>query len=190
MQMSQPPIFQKTYMDTYTGDGHPTGEVHSYDDVHRLGLWHKAVHVWLLNSQGQFLIQKRGPHMHTKPNQYECTAAGHIDHGQTSSSTACKELIEETSINISPEQLEYIGTFVDTFEQDGGVVCNNEFDDVYLVRMDVVLKELVYSEHEVVSLSWHDAREYLKRGMAGDSALVFRPLEYSLIYQYLFAQES
>ena len=185
---TESPFFHRTYMETYTADGVPTGEVHSYDDVHRLGLWHKAVHVWLLNSQGQFLIQKRSPHVHTAPNRYECTAGGHIDQGQTSLDAAVRELTEETSIIVMPEQLEYVGTFVDSFVQDE-VVVNNEFDDIYLVRMDVKLEDLVHSEHEVSSLSWHDAREYLERGIAGDEALVFRPDEYRMLYAYLFAPQ-
>lgn len=39
--------------------GAPTGEVRPRSQVHAEGLYHSAVHVWLLSPTGELLLQRR-----------------------------------------------------------------------------------------------------------------------------------
>jgi 8-oxo-dGTP pyrophosphatase MutT (NUDIX family) len=165
--------------------GNITGEKESYDRIHRQGLWHKSVHVWLMNDKGELLIQKRGAFAHTSPNKWECTAAGHIDWGKTSVLSALHELLEETGIGASPEELLLVGTIVDTFTMNEGTLVNNEVDDVYLIQRNDIA-HLEKENKEISDLAWFPAKEYLKRGIADDPELVSRKVEYELLYNYLF----
>ncbi len=178
-------MYHKTFLETYTIDGSPTHVTESYNVVHRKGLWHRAVHVWLCNSNKQFLVQKRSRFLHTTPGQYECTAGGHIDAGHTSIETALHELHEEVGLEVSPNDLEFVGTIIDQFEMYGGATKNNEFDDVYIVWKDVQIDDLKINPNEVELLEWFDAMEYLQRGINDDPAIVHRPKEYHLLYTYL-----
>ena len=181
-------LYEKSFLETYHADGTSTGQMASYDRVHRQGLWHKGVHVWLLTSDNKFLVQKRGPSVQTAPGKYECAAAGHVDVGHTSLETAIKELEEEAGIAVHSDEIELVGTIIDQFTMCEGTILNNEFDDVYLIRKDVTLDDLSHHGHEVSSFHFFDAEEYLSRGMHNDFELVMRRNEYELLYQYLFVE--
>ena len=48
--------------------------------VHRLGLWHKTLHVWLIYKDGNknfVVMQVRGRNVGTTPNKLDATVAGH-----------------------------------------------------------------------------------------------------------------
>lgn len=59
----------------FTGISKPRGE------IHKLGLYHKAIHCWIINSKGEMLIQKRSPLKKAYPNLWDISCAGHIEAG-------------------------------------------------------------------------------------------------------------
>lgn len=177
--------FQKTYLDVYDETGATILGKKTYDQVHRNGLWHKGVHVWILNDQNQLLVQKRGLSVQTYPGLYESSATGHIDQGKSSLETAIAECKEELGWILTESDFEYIGTIVDQFENLDGTIQNNEFDDVYIVRKNIFLDDLTISKIEVSEIVYIDAKTYLEKGIVGDSTIVPRKHEYELLYQYL-----
>ena len=178
--------FTPSVLDLYDEHGMPTGEVASYDRIHRQGLWHRSVRVWLLDSHGRFLVQKRSADTHTYPNKYESTAGGHIEQGDDSISTALRELHEEAGILASEEDLIFIGTLRDHFTDLNGAIVNNSFDDIYLIRRDVNQDHLPHSNHEVANFTFFDAKEFLERGMQGDEKIIPRPEEFEILHNFLF----
>ena len=176
-------IFHATNHMAYDIDGNEIG-VKSYDTIHRQGLWHKAVHVWLINEKNEFLVQKRGDKVQTWPGLYENTAGGHIDIGDDSIKSAIKELYEETNIKKDESDFEFVGTIIDQFENKERCVINNEFDDIYIVRVNSDI-EFTKSHSEVKELVWFPAKEYLNKGIAGDSKITPRKVEYELLKKYL-----
>ncbi|MFO1435959.1 MAG: NUDIX domain-containing protein [Gammaproteobacteria bacterium] len=62
--------------------------------VHRLGLRHRAVHVWVYNPQGEVLLQKRSVRKECFPGLWDSSAAGHVDRGEEHD-CAVRELGEE-----------------------------------------------------------------------------------------------
>lgn len=178
--------YTPTYLELCDQAGNMTGESASYDHIHRQGLWHKSAHVWLINTQGEFLVQRRGQFTQTTPGMLECTAAGHVDRGHTSIETALRELQEEVGIQVTADELTLVGAIVDQFEMNAGTLKNNEYDDIYLVRKDIDIETLKKQNDEISDLAWFPAREYLERGIAGDPEIVPRKAEYELLMQYLF----
>jgi hypothetical protein len=53
------------YVDVLDSSGRPVGKMKPKSEVHRDGDWHGAAHLWILNREGQILIQRRSP---TKEN--------------------------------------------------------------------------------------------------------------------------
>lgn len=47
------------FLDVLNPDGSPAGERLSREEVHRKGLHHRTVHVWVRNAKGELLLQKR-----------------------------------------------------------------------------------------------------------------------------------
>jgi isopentenyldiphosphate isomerase len=65
--------------DTYHEDGRPTGQRRTRSDVHRLGLWHRSVHIYLLNcNASEVLIQKRAAIKESFAGLYDVGVAGYV----------------------------------------------------------------------------------------------------------------
>ena len=75
--------------------------------VHRLGLRHRAVHVWVYNSRGELLLQKRSTRKECFPGLWDSAAAGHVDRGEEYDDCAIRELGEELGLQLEnpPERL-------------------------------------------------------------------------------------
>ena len=81
----------------------------SREETHKKGLLHRVVDIFIFNSQGEILLQKRSEKKDTNPGLWTFSAGGHVESGNGWLETACKELQEELGIKT---ELEEIGTFV------------------------------------------------------------------------------
>ncbi|MEO0445560.1 MAG: 16S rRNA (adenine(1518)-N(6)/adenine(1519)-N(6))-dimethyltransferase RsmA [Verrucomicrobiota bacterium] len=64
-------------------------------EVHRTGLRHRAVHLFLQNKAGEVFLQKRSRLKDVHPGAWDSSAAGHLDSGESYESAAQRELHEE-----------------------------------------------------------------------------------------------
>ena len=64
-------------------------------DVHVNNLTHRAVHLWIFNTQGELFLQKRSPWKINHPNLWCSSAAGHVDTGETYEEAGHREMREE-----------------------------------------------------------------------------------------------
>ena len=101
-----------------------TGKILSREEVHKRGLWHKTVHIWVINKKGDILLQKRSPMKKTSPNMWTTSVSGHLSAGDSSIEGAIRELKEETGYNSN-----YL-IKLDEFYQDEG--CSQALNRIYL----------------------------------------------------------
>lgn len=66
--------------------------------VHREGLWHRAVHMFVFNKRKELFLQKRSRLKDNHPGVWDSSAAGHLNAGEGYESTAVRELAEELGI--------------------------------------------------------------------------------------------
>lgn len=66
--------------------------------VHREGLWHRAVHVYLLRSDGRLLLQRRQRDKDIWPGAWDLSAAEHLKPGETFRQGAIRGLQEELDV--------------------------------------------------------------------------------------------
>lgn len=118
---------------------HKTSERHDKVD----GEYRQSVHTWIQNSKGEFLIQKRTPNKKFFPNMWSQTGGG-VDTGETSLQAALRECKEELGIDINPNNMELILSFKRKYD----------FVDVWLVKQDIDISELVLQEDEVADVKW------------------------------------
>ena len=76
-------------------------------EVHRLGLRHRAVHIWVYSSRGELLLQQRSTRKECFPGLWDSAAAGHVDRGESYDACAVRELQEELGLvpDAPPEKL-------------------------------------------------------------------------------------
>lgn len=161
-------------IDVLNENGEKTGEVVSREDVHKLGLWHKCVHIWIINGKGEVLLQKRSEQKATNPNMWTTATSGHLSAGDTSIEGAIRELSEEIGLQVNEDELKYLFTVKESGVNDNNEkhIIENEITDVYLIEKNVAITELKLQEEEVSSVKWFSYEAFKKMVMENDKTLV------------------
>ncbi|MEM7365175.1 MAG: NUDIX domain-containing protein [Pseudomonadota bacterium] len=84
--------------DTYTADGQPLGTM-ARDEVHRNGVWHRAVNVFLFNASGALLIQQRAAVKDVCPLKWDLSVAEHLQPGESYLDAAYRGIREELGLD-------------------------------------------------------------------------------------------
>ena len=90
--------------DLLDGDGRPLGQTLVRGDKLRPGQYHLVVHIWVEDSKGRLLIQKRAPHLKLMPDTWAVTGGSALA-GEDSLTAAARELSEELGIEAAPSEL-------------------------------------------------------------------------------------
>ena len=106
-----------------------------------------VVLVFIQNSQGKFLIQKRSKQ---KDGKYASTG-GHPKTGETSIDGMITEIEEELGLTIKPEELELIFSGQEDVKQ--------VFFDIYYMRKDFNISDLKLQKEEVDFVEWLSFKE-------------------------------
>ncbi|MGE3316276.1 MAG: NUDIX domain-containing protein [Planctomycetaceae bacterium] len=96
--------------------------------VHAKKLLHRAVSIFVFNSRGELLLQKRSASKDEYPGCYTSSASGHVSAGETYDETAPRELAEELGISAP---LEYLTKF------PAGSETANEHTALYRTTTDL-----------------------------------------------------
>lgn len=172
-------------LDILNEQGEKTGEIRTYKEAHRNGLWHRTVHAWFLNSKGQLLLQKRSMSKESHPGLWDISVAGHISAGQTSVEATQREVEEEIGLTLLDSAYIYLFTVKSQSIQNNGAYINNEFQDVFLVRSEILISELKIPSDEVEEARWIDIEEFSKWINGEREAMVTHEEEYQKLLDYL-----
>ena len=76
--------------------------------VHSRELFHRAIHVFVLDAAGRMLVQKRSMLKDSAAGLWCSSCSGHLDAGEDYLGAAVRELEEELGLEIRPEDLSQI----------------------------------------------------------------------------------
>jgi len=173
------------YIDVLDEKGNKTGEVKSKDEVHEKGLWHRAVHIWILNSKNEILLQLRSKNLVSSPGKWDISAAGHISEGEESLISAERELFEELGVKIPIESFILLGHVTQSAIKNNGTYINNEFNDVYLIRSDLKIEDFKFNDGEVEKVEYVPLETFKQWVQDKRADIVQRPDEFELLFSYL-----
>lgn len=145
-------------IDILDENGNQLGLVKTREEVHSKGFWHKVVHIWIINSEGKLLLQKRSAEKKTNPNMWTTSVSGHLSAGDNSIDGAVREIDEEIGLKTNKDELKYLFTVSE--EKIKSEIINRELIDVYLLRKDVNIKDLKLQEEEVSDIKWVTLSEF------------------------------
>ncbi len=135
------------------------GEVISKSDAHRLGIWHKAIHIWIISEdKKRILLQKRCPEKKLFPNMWDISVGGHVSSGEDSLISAKRELFEELGLDSDIYRLEYIAKVKEQFAYKE--IVSNEYVDVYKIIGDIDIDNLKLQTEEVSEAAWFTKDEF------------------------------
>lgn len=136
-------------IDVLSEDGVLTGKKASKKEIHEKGWWHQTAHVWIYNSWGEILLQKRSMAKDSYPGLWDISVGGHVDAGESPLQAALREMSEEVGIVADEKDLKKIGVRKSAKGLSRKNYKNNEFQNVYLYKLDGQASDLRIRQEEV-----------------------------------------
>ncbi len=140
--------------DVYTRDGKkigtaPKSKCHSENPL----FYHKPVWIWIINSKGEILIQKRAKTKKNFPSLWDMPSAGHVVSGETCKEGAIRETFEELGVETKEGDYEYIGEYIYDFAW--------ELAQIYFLRLDYEIEKFKISTEEVEKIKWLNYDDFI-----------------------------
>jgi isopentenyldiphosphate isomerase len=135
--------------DVYDKDRNLTGRTHRRGEPLPPGDYHLVVDIWIRNSAGDYLIQKRSSEKPIFPGMWQCAAAGAAQAGDDSLTAALRETQEEIGLDLKSDALRLLTT-----------VSNEKgFIDVWFAELDADVNSLILQKEEVSEARWASGEE-------------------------------
>lgn len=135
-------------------NGQETGQVLDKEIIHQQGLWHHEVAVWIFNSKGETLVQRRAASKKMNPNQIGL-CAGHVPANEDSITAMVREISEELGIKVNQKSLNLLVTEKKERSFPNGLI-NRIFNDVYYLIINKNITEFTIQEEELSEIFWID----------------------------------
>ena len=148
---------KEEFLEVYSPDGTKTGQKKSKSEIHRKGLFHSTVHIWIFTEEGNILIQKRSKKKELNPGVWDVSVAGHIKFNENIKKAAKRETLEETGININTKDLLKIGIYRSINIHPTAI--DKEFFHTYILKIDRNSIDLDYKNNEVDDLKFISIEE-------------------------------
>ena len=144
-------------LEIYTSKGKKTGKKESKSEIHRKGLFHATVHVWIFTKKGKILIQKRSKKKELNPGVWDVSVAGHIKFNEKIKEAAKRETLEEIGVNINTKDLLKIGVYKSINIHPTAI--DREFFHTYKLKIDENNIDLDYKNNEIDDLKFVSIEE-------------------------------
>ena len=136
--------------DVLDEDGNLTGRTIERGQPLKDGEYHLVVNIWIKNSKGEYLIQKRSEKVERWSGIWAATGGSAIK-GENSLNAALREVKEELGISLKPDMLKRVI----------GVKRKNALSDLWLACHDVDLKDIRVQKEEVSEVKYASMSEIL-----------------------------
>jgi len=175
-------------LDVLDENGVLTGQVLPRNEVHKKGLWHRAIIVAIINEENQILLQQRSEKKEKNAGMWDISVAGHISAGQDSLSAAAREINEEVSVllgyrtEIKDFRYMYCFRKEQKFSED---MIERQFYDFFILRTSGLDDKTIYFQtEEVQAVKFVSLTELQK--MIDENKIVDRPEIYKILTSFLF----
>ena len=118
--------------------------------VPKPGQYMLCVHIYIINSHGQFLMQKRSQQKQSHPGEWDVTG-GAVLAGEESVDAAVRETCEEIGIEIHSDDMMFVGR----------IKRGKGFVDVYFARKDFTETDCKLQSEEVEQVKFVSVEEML-----------------------------
>ena len=139
-------------------NGVPTGKTtlrgHS---ILKSGEYHLVVHIWIISSDGAFLIQRRADDKKLMPGEWAATGGAAVS-GEDSFAAAKRELFEELGIDSDRERL----------KKSARIKRRSSLLDVWAIVCDIPAEELILQRTEVAEAKWVSENELIEMIQSGN----------------------
>ena len=138
------------YWDIYDENRNLTGKTIKRGDAFAEGEYYVCCEIWIMNSKQQILMTQRHP-AKKAGGLWEFSGGGVLA-GETTKQAAVREIKEELGLRIDESELHLLEIFKN----------RNYFMDIYVVRKDFDLNEIILQPDEVVDVKFLSSEGVLK----------------------------
>lgn len=133
------------------------------------GSFRLSVHAWIIDDNGNLLIQQRLATAHKFPNMWSNTG-GAVDAGESSLDAVIRELDEELGIKVTPDDLELIVSYKRI----------KDYADVWVLKKNINIENLVLQKDEVQDVKWASLQEF--ENMIANGTAIKSSFDYYMLY--------
>ena len=139
-------------IDVYDENNNYLGYAKERDEVHKNKLWHRHVSAWIMNSNGEVLMQQRALTKMKNPGKWSRTG-GHVDSKETCDEAIKREIYEEIGLLVDDKDINNIEIFksIDPLE--------NYYSYGYIFFTDKKEEEFILQEEEVNKVKYFTIEE-------------------------------
>ena len=130
-------------VDIYDGKKNKTGNTVERSTTPELDEYRLSIHIWITNSKGELLIQRRSASKKMFPNMWNETG-GAASTGETSEMTCAREFEEELGVKPNMDKAELIGSIKRKYD----------YIDVWHIEQDIDLNDIQMQEDEVSEVKY------------------------------------
>ena len=146
------------YLDIYDENGKFLG-TEERGVVHSEGLWHKTVHCWLYDCDGNVFFQRRSDR-----GTLYTTSSGHLSAGESVTEAFQREIKEEIGLDIDASDATKVGVVpfqMDRVKEDGSIFKDRAFANVYVDLYEGNYEDFHMDENEVSGIVIVSAKDAL-----------------------------
>lgn len=146
-------------LDIYNENGEFIG-TEERDVVHEKRLWHKTVHCWLYDKEGNVFFQKRKDR-----GTLYTTASGHLSAGESVTEAFQREIKEEIGLNIDANDATLVNVVpfkLDRVKSDGSIFKDRAFANVYVDLYEGNYQDFTMDPNEVTAIVIVNAKDTLE----------------------------
>lgn len=151
------------------------------DVAHKEGRLHKAIHLWIINDDGEVLLQKRCEDKKLYPNTWDVSVGGHVSTNEDSITALVREAKEELGIDLDLGNVEYFGTIHERLKYND--IDSNELVDVFIAKQNINKEEIILQKDEVSDVHWVSIDELFN--LIDNNKLLPHDEEYEKMREYL-----
>ncbi len=141
--------------------GEFTGKIATREDCHKNGLWHRAVYAFIINDNGNILLQKRSSNKKLWPNMWDVTVGGHVLAGEFGRQALIRETKEELGININDNDIKYLLGSTSINKQ--GNIINKHYNECYIITKNINISDIHIQKEELSEIRYFSKDELLNR---------------------------
>ena len=156
------------YLDIYDEKGNFLGK-EDRKIVHRDALWHKTVHAWLYDKEGNVYFQIRADE-----GTLYTTASGHLQAGDTVEDAFAREIYEEIGLKLDTKdaiKVEVVKFIMDRENNDGTIFRDRAFANIYIDDFEGSINEFNFDLKEVRGVVKVKAKDALNLFETGEGII-------------------
>ena len=128
-------------------------------EVHKQILWHRSAHVWIINSNGQILCQRRSLLKDINPGLLCPFFGGHVTANETEIANAVTEIKEELGLDVEQSDFKFYMAYRNQRQEP---TRHYQYLYIYLLKWNGKLEELKPQPTEIDSVMWKEQNEVLE----------------------------